>query len=149
MNLYNDICKTARALPVDVDYFYECIDVANKAAKVPLRSKKPKKKGIYLTDIPINRALLAVASKCKGDGKTDEYTDSVMMRFIHISDLFSDVRCKEFIRKCDEGTDFHHALLDAAATARFIVRDEYVGFDVSDVIRLVSEYVKNYDEAGD
>lgn len=109
---------------------YQC------ASSVPLR--KPAGPGYYLSDIPINRGMLAVVSAMRNHGDSVQSQLSTTMRMMHMNEIFE--ASEYFGNYIRPGTDGDHsievadALLKAVAVARLQRSKGGFRFDLADVL---------------
>lgn len=121
--------------PADTAIFLEMTQVFQQAARVPL----PKRKGpgYHLTDIPMNRGLLAATSAMRKRGDAPAVSMPVLSRLMNLGDIFEQPEYfGHFIRPGDGdgGVEVAAALLKAAAVTRLLSDHGGVRFDLADVL---------------
>lgn len=121
--------------PVDPDRFLIMTQVFNEGALVPLKPRTGA--GYNLTDIPINRAMMAVFGACEESNAPDGETEATMTRLMLMGQVVEARHLfGKYIRSGADGrsTDLHGALLKAVAVARIDLRGEHAYFDLADVL---------------
>lgn len=122
----------------DPDRFLAMTQVFQQAARVPL--PQPSGPGYYLTDMPLNRGMLAVVGAMRKAGDSDREVCATLARLMHIGEIFdARERFGHFIRPGtdadgDGGIEVADALLKAAAVARIEPMGERACFDLDDVL---------------
>jgi hypothetical protein len=121
--------------PVDPQRFMAMTQVFNEGAMVPLKPHQGA--GYHLTDIPMNRAMMAVFGACMESGAADAETEATMTRLMLMGQVVEARHLfGKYIRSGADGrtTDLHGALLKAVAVARIDLHGEHARFDLDDVL---------------
>lgn len=132
--------------PADAAIFLEMTQVFQAAARVPLPDRPGP--GYKLTDIPMNRGLLAATSAMRKRGDAPAVTMPVLSRLMNLGDIFEQAEYfGHFIRAgSGEGcVEVSEALLRAAAVARMLSDDDGVRFDLADVLA----HAQRFEAAGE
>jgi hypothetical protein len=127
--------------PVEPVLFMEMSAVYQDAAQVPFPTptRTPKGPHLQLTDIPVNRGMLAVVAALREKGEPDAIVQSVMSRLMNFGDILSQPDYfVEFLRPVDGEPGammIEDVLIMAAGTARLARRDDNrLVFDLEDVL---------------
>lgn len=134
--------------PVDPELYRFCVDVAGRAitgdlhdCHVPPPPDDTPEGSIYFTDIPMNRAMLAVLREIQHLPYEDQLP--VSWRVMHTADYFrrlmSDGRFEDYFRLEDDGSYVDERIFDALAVAPMVVKEEDVTIDVDAVFRSLTE----------
>lgn len=121
--------------PVDPDWFVTMTHLFNEGALVPLKPRAGA--GYHFTDIPINRAMMAVFGACATSDTTDGETEATMTRLMLMGQVVEARQLfGKYIRSSADrrSTDLHGALLKAVAVARIELHGEHARFDLDDVL---------------
>ncbi len=100
--------------------------------------------GIYLTNIPINRGMMAVVRETRH--LTEEVRQSLLMRLMHFGEMMAmaqaDARFADHFKPSDEEgvLMISGAFTHAAAECRFVVSAKNIGPDMDDLYRLAELY---------
>lgn len=122
--------------PADPDRFLAMTQVYQRAARVPL--PKPSGPGLYLSDMPINRGMLAVVGAMRKHGDSEQALRATTMRMMHMDEIF-DARdyFGDYIRPGTDDEDsieVADVLMKAAAVARILPLGDGACFDLEDVL---------------
>jgi hypothetical protein len=121
--------------PVDPDRFLAMTQVFNEGVLVPLKPRPGK--GWHLTDIPINRAMMAVCGACKEANLPQGQFEAIVTRLMLTAHI---VQARHmfghYIRSSPDGlsTELGGPLLKAAAVAKIELHGEHDRFDLADVL---------------
>ena len=141
---------TEATQPVDPELFLWCQNVYAAAAHLTMPVENPAARplvehqsAVYvLSDIPINRGMLAATKELRQRGVDDGIKQAVLCRLMHFGEIFQNrERLQAFIRLSDEaGTVMvSEALIKACATVKLIVEDDKLRFDIEDIARVAQE----------
>lgn len=136
------------AAPLDPDTFKMMIGIFQAAASMRMPTANPEGSKIHLvdtgetlsfTDTGMNRGMLEVSKQCRELGvvNSQAYTARLMQMYeiFAARELFGDL----IVAGEDGDLKVHDSLFEAAATARFYVSHERLGFDLDDVLRRARE----------
>lgn len=122
--------------PVDAERFLTMTQVFQEGARVPLVPRSGA--GYHLTDIPMNRGMMAVVGAWKKACAPAAQLDATMTRLMSLGDIFqAPDYFGEYIRpraEADDGVDVADVLLKAAALARLVEVNGCLRFDLVDVL---------------
>lgn len=122
--------------PVDADRFLAMTQVFQAGARVPLAPRKGP--GYHLSDIPMNRGMMAVVGAWREAGAPDAQLNATMTRLMSLGDIFEVPEYfGDYIRPgdgTDDGIAVADVLLKAAALARLVDVKGCLRFDLSDVL---------------
>jgi hypothetical protein len=121
---------------VDADRFLEMSHVFQAGARVPLELRSGP--GYHLTDIPMNRGMMAVVGAWKKAGAPDAQLNATMTRLMSLGDIFEAPEYfGDYIRpgdSADDGIAVADVLLRATALARLVDVEGCLRFDLADVL---------------
>lgn len=143
---------------VEPELFTWCTNVYGAAAHLTMPVENPANKPIVqdhkgrllaLSDIPINRGMLAVMKELRERQVDDRQRMAMTMRIMHFGEVFEAPETQRFIRPggAEGQVEISQALIEACATARLTVTDEAMGFDLADVARIAAEIDAAEDES--
>lgn len=122
--------------PVDADRFLAMTQVFQAGARVPLAPRRGQ--GYHLTDIPMNRGMMAVVGAWREAGAPDAQLNATMSRLMSLGDIFEVPEYfGDYIRPgdgADDGIAVADVLLKAAALARLVDVKGCLRFDLADVL---------------
>jgi hypothetical protein len=140
-----EIMTRALASRCDPEVYLYLTNVYSAAASRKMPSKAgafrpPDEPGrwLVLSDIPINRGMLAVVGELRSMNIKDELMHAYMMRVMDFSQVFEHrEKFAEFIRDSDEpgAVSVSEALIKACAAANYLIAGEHMQFDLDDVLR--------------
>ncbi|CDG84138.1 hypothetical protein [Janthinobacterium agaricidamnosum] len=121
---------------VDADRFLAMTHIFQAGALVPLAPRKGP--GYHLTDIPMNRGMMAVVGAWREAGAPDAQLNATMSRLMSLGDIFEVPEYfGDYIRSDDgagDGIAVADVLLKAAALARLVDVKGCLRFDLADVL---------------
>lgn len=156
MSAASFLAKTANR-PVDPDQFLWCANIYQAAARMTMPVENPATKKIQIgektmsfTDIPINRGMMAVMKELGERNASQEDRMAIAWRLMHFGEIFkhADKELAEFFRPAEddpEAKEISTAVIKACATARMIVEEKSVEWDIPDLIRIARELEKDDD----
>lgn len=119
--------------PCDPAVFLSLMTVWQEGANVPVTSPKKKQRGIYLTDVPLNRCAMFVLRHMRQQGI--QRPQAYLWRLMNFG-LLLEAAPRYGLQHCINGDEVHVALIHAAAVAKLSRLGEAgVGFDMEDVAR--------------
>lgn len=126
----------------DPTRFLAMMQVYQEGARAPLAPRS--EQGLHLTDIPINRGMMAVVGAMREHGDSDQALRATTMRLMHMDEIF-EARdfFGHFFRPGTDGDDsieVSEALLKAAAVARIEPMGEFARFDLADVLAYTQRF---------
>ncbi|SFM64063.1 hypothetical protein [Rugamonas rubra] len=120
----------------DPDRFLAMMQVYQTAARVPLPPRAGP--GLHLTDIPLNRGMLAVVGAMRKHRDAPAALRATLSRLMHVDEIFE---AREYFARYirpgtdgDDGVEVADALLKAVAVARIELHGEHARFDLADVL---------------
>jgi hypothetical protein len=135
--------------PVDPELFLWCSGIYSGAAQLAMPVQNPAAKPVVehdgkvysLSDIPINRGILAVMKELREHGASEDVRKSMVWRLMHFGEVLEKPALSAFIRPGDEpgAVSVSEALIKACATAKFILTGDDLRFDVDDIARIAQE----------
>lgn len=142
MNINMQIAAMKKS--VDPDIFLQMTQVFQAAARKPLPRPKVSTPGWYLSDIPINRGMLAVCGALKTAKVSEGDVPAFMNRILLMGSVFeNETLFKQFIKRSPDDSDGHvdvaDVLLKALAVAN-IADVEPPSFDLADVLAKAHEF---------
>lgn len=143
---FGQIGLPAMHAPVDPNRFLAMTQVFNEGVLVPLKPRTGA--GYHLTDIPINRAMMAVCGACKEANLPDGEFEAIVTRLMLMTQVVQARPVFErYIRSSADGlsTELGGPLLKAAAVARIEMHGEQDRFDLADVLR----HAQRFESDGD
>lgn len=149
MTSLSEIAKASTA-PVDAGLFLWCHGIFLAAASgrmpvddpaaTPLLAEGDK---VYsLSDVPLNRGLLAVVKELSDRGVGTEQKVAVSYRLLQLCEVLENQEAiREFLRlEIEPGEpEVSEALIKACASARFAFSEQGTRFDIEDVARIAHE----------
>jgi hypothetical protein len=142
--------------PCDPKIFRRALDVWQAGGQFKLRKSKPKQKGLYLADIPVNRSAMATIGFLKARGVKN--TQAYLWRTMHFGQLLEHLQPGGLLAKYVKlGSDkdsmmVSEALLDAVAIAPVKLPNDPAAdacvFDVEEIARIAEE-IWRADSGGD
>lgn len=151
-----DIALRGVNTPVDPDTYLFYNGVYCAAAHMTMPVENPAAKVIEVgegqafsfTDIPMNRGMLAATREMRQQGLADDVMQAIMVRLMHFGEVFGKEELKPFLKPSDEpgATMVSEALIKACATARFIIADDKMRFDIGDVARIAQQLTDAEDD---
>lgn len=120
--------------PIDPDVFIVAVNFAMNAASGNAITDDPTKAGINLveengsvselrfTDIPMNRAMLALKERFAGDSAM---FSSAATRMFALGKVLEDPRLSKWIKHGDDSDEVHEAVIETAATIRLDANGEF------------------------
>jgi hypothetical protein len=141
----------------DEDQYLYCLTLYQAAAGMSMPVENPENKKIRIegygtvafTDNAMNRGMLAVSKELTDQGMDHRERMAMVSRVMHFGDIVeAKDRFSHWIKpSTDEGAlSINEALMRAGATARIIVSDDHMGFDLDDVERLAESIAKRLDD---
>jgi hypothetical protein len=142
--------KFLTTIPVDPDLFVWCCNVYQAAANLSMPVDNPEslakfsagERGYVLSDIPLNRGMLAVMKELDDRAIGDDERMAMSWRIMHYGQIFDHIdKLGEFIKEGDtpDSVMVSEALIKACASARFIESEDNLHLDVDDIIRIARE----------
>jgi hypothetical protein len=133
--------------PCDPKIFERALEVWQAGSQFKLRKTPPTKKGLYLSDIPMNRSAMATIGFLKARGVTN--SQAYLWRAMHFGELLQhmqqDGRLAKYVKVGKEKgvTLVSDALLHAIAVAPIKLPNdlgtEESGFDLEEIARIADE----------
>lgn len=135
--------------PVDPEAYLYCYQVYSAAAGMKMPMESPSKKPILkdgdsvysLSDIPMNRGMLAISKELNELDFSEQQRKSMMTRIMEFGELLDRKELSEFVKPAPRKVDImvSAALIKACATAKMYVDEGRIGFNVADVARIAQE----------
>ena len=135
--------------PVDPELYLWCHGVYHAAAELSMPVENPEARALIqhdgktfaLSDIPINRGMLAVMKELRERGLTEEQKMAVTCRLMHFGEVLKKKRLQPFIKKGEQPGDLlvSEALIKACATAKVVATKKSFRFDEADVAKIAQE----------
>lgn len=137
--------------PVDPQLFLYCSGLYSAAAHLQMPVENPENRPIHfddgtaiaLTDIPVNRGMLAVTKELREQKVSEETKAAMVTRLLHFGEILdAKGALAEWIKPSDaEGAlSVSEAVILACASARLIVENDHIRYDVEDVARIAKQY---------
>lgn len=139
--------KDAIQQPVPTDVFQFCVELFQAAARrtypeATIPRPDPDKPGYYLTDIPINRGMLAVVKETRHLAK--DVQQSLLMRLMHFGEMVDaaskDPRFDGHIKPGETAdvTLVSSGIQDCYAACRFVLTGDHIAPDFGHLAELVA-----------
>lgn len=130
---------------VDPEKFLFVLNIYHAAARMTMPVENPQllkfqveDKVYSMTDIPMNRGMMAATKELVSQGVSQEERMAYLFRLMHFGELFEhQERFGDLIRPSDEDGSLMvaDALMKACAVARIYAEHDRIGFDLDDVLK--------------
>jgi hypothetical protein len=142
--------SAASLLPVDPELFLWCQGVYCAAATMAMPVQNPEytrvplneKGGFVLKDMPINRGMLAVLKELRERKASEETKMAMMTRLMHFGDILREAALATFIKRRGDSDELSvsEAVIKACATAKLVVINDRIRFDIDDLARIAQQF---------
>ena len=141
--------------PVDAKLFMYCSEIYGAAAHMSMPVENPSFKKfkvgesfIALTDIPVNRGMLAVTKELRELKVSDQVKAAMVSRLLHFGEIFEHAECKPWIKESSEqgSVMVSECLMRACAEAKINVTNDRLRLDIPDLVRLAEQYEAEEDK---
>ncbi len=146
---------TAATAPVDPELFLWCSGIYQAAAGLSMPVENPGSRPLFthndktysLSDMPINRGMLAVMKELRERGVSQDEKMAITFRLMHFGEIFNSELLRPFIKQSEEPESvmISEALIKACATAKLVHEGDNMFFDLQDVARIAQELTDEED----
>jgi len=145
--------------PVDPELYVYCNQIYSAAVGMKMPTESPSKKPAFkdegntyvFSDIPVNRGMLAVSKELSEMDLAEAQRLSIMTRVMQFGELLRNSVLEEFLKPgpTEDEIMVSEALIKACATAKILVDEDNIGFDISDVARIAKEITDEEEKGHD
>jgi hypothetical protein len=139
----SDMVKRQLRIPADPETLKFAVGLFQEAASGRMHGahiKRPNEPGMHLTNVPLNRGMLAIVKETQH--LTDDDRQALMMRVMHFGETISaaagDSRFEKHVQSTPDGFKVSDEFMEAFATCRFQVTNDHICADMDSLADLVA-----------
>lgn len=130
--------------PCDTELFVQAAEAWGDGLEVPIRPPdEPRPAGLYLADMPVNRAAMHVVRQLRAKGVQN--TQAYLWRLLHLHEIFEALPALGFVDLVRDD-EVHTDVFRAAAVARLqtpvaqAMREDGPVFDLADIVARIEQF---------